>query len=251
MIDPWLYGGMTALAVLTGFIDAIAGGGGLIMLPALITAGLPPLAVLGTNKVQSMCGTGMAAWRFRKAGLVNFRPHRWTIACVFAGAVAGALTVGTLNPRALALVVPALLLAAALYTLLSPRMHDEDAPPRLSERGYRPVGAGIGFYDGFFGPGAGQFYALSLVSLRGLGLTRATALTKPLNVTSNLASAVVFALGGQVWWGLGLCMAAGAMTGAWLGAHTASRHGARLIRPLLVIASVALTGRLVWQWFSA
>jgi uncharacterized membrane protein YfcA len=109
---------------------------------------------------------------------------------------------------------------------------------------------GIGFYDGFFGPGAGQFYAATLVGLRGLGLTRATGLTKPLNVTSNLASLIVFALGGHVLWLLGLCMGAGAMLGAWIGSHFATRFGARLIRPLLIIVSLGLTGRLVWQWFA-
>ena len=114
-------------------------------------------------------------------------------------------------PRVLALVIPALLVAVALYFLLSPRMTDEDAHQRLSQAGYAPVAAAIGAYDGFFGPGTGSFFTASLVALRGLGLTRATALTKLLNLTSNVASVLLFALGGQMWWLLGLCMAAGAM----------------------------------------
>jgi len=249
-LEPWLYAALTATAVLTGFIDAIAGGGGLIMLPALIYAGLPPHTVLGTNKLQSMCGTGTALFNFRRAGLIAIRPNLWTVAVVFVGAVAGALTIQRFSADVLRLVVPLLLMAVALYTVLSPRMDDHDRESRLGEPGYRPVGGAIGYYDGFFGPGAGQFYATTLVALRGLGLTRATALTKLLNVTSNIASVIVFAAGGQVLWLLGLCMAAGAMTGSWIGSHTAARFGARVIRPLLVTASLALTAKLVWDWFT-
>lgn len=246
----WLYPALTALAALTGFVDAIAGGGGLLMMPALLTTGLPPLVVLGTNKVQSMCGTSMAAWRFRKAGLFSLRANLPGVAAAFAGASAGALLIQRLDAQVLRLIVPLLLIAVALYTVLSPRMTDADRYPRLTERGYLPVAGGIAFYDGFFGPGAGQFYATTLVALRGLGLTRATALTKLLNVTSNVASAIVFAAGGHVLWLLGVCMGAGAMAGAWLRAHFATRFGARLIRPLLVVVSLGLTGRLVWGWFA-
>lgn len=250
MIDPWLYPVLSGVAVLTGFVDAIAGGGGLIMVPALLYAGLPPHIVLGTNKAQSMCGTAMATWRYRKAGLFRISPNKPAMAAVFAGAVAGALVIQRLDSRILALVVPLLLIAVALYTLLSRRMSDEDSHARLSERGYLPLGGAIGFYDGFFGPGTGQFFAATLVGLRGLGLTRATGLTKLFNLTSNFASLIVFALGGQVVWLLAASMAAGSILGAWLGAHSATRLGARLIRPLMVAASLGLTGRLVWGWFA-
>lgn len=250
MIEPWLYPALTAVAVVTGFVDAIAGGGGLIMMPALIYAGLPPHVVLGTNKVQSMFGTAIATYNFRSAGLFQVRPNLGTVAVVFAGAAGGALVVRQFDAKVLSLVVPLLLMAAALYTVLSPRMDDDDTHGHLSQRGYMPVAGGIGFYDGFFGPGTGQFFATSLVGLRGLGLTRATGLTKLFNLTSNIASVLVFALGGQVLWLLGLSMAAGSMTGAWLGSRTAMRHGARLIRPLLVTVSLCLTARLVWGYFA-
>lgn len=250
MIEPWMYAALTATAVFTGFVDAIAGGGGLIMLPALIFAGLPPHAVLGTNKLQSMCGTMMATWRYHRAGLFKVRPNLWLVAFTFAGAIAGAMVIQRFEARVLSLVVPLLLMAVALYTLLSPRMDDNDNPAVIGKRGYLPVAAGIGFYDGFFGPGTGQFFAASLVGLRGMGLTRATGLTKLLNLTSNIASVIVFALGGQVVWLLGLCMALGSITGAWLGAHSATRFGAKLIRPLMVTASLGLTGKLIWGWFA-
>lgn len=250
MIAPWLYPALTATAVVTGFIDAVAGGGGLIMLPALLYAGLPPHVVLGTNKVQSMCGTAMATWRYRRAGLFRIGPNKPLVIATFLGALAGSLVIRQFDAHVLSLVVPVLLMAVSLYTVLSPRMDDSDSHSYLGERGYLPVATGIGFYDGFFGPGAGQFYATTLVGLRGFGLTRATGVTKLMNVSSNIASVIVFALGGQVLWLLGLCMAAGAMAGAWIGSHTATRLGARLIRPLLVVVSLALTTKLIWGWFA-
>lgn len=250
MIEPWLYVALTAVAVVTGFVDAVAGGGGLIMMPTLLFAGLPPHLALGTNKVQSACGTTMATWRYRRAGLFRIGPNKALIAVVFAGALGGALTIQRIDGRVLGLVVPVLLLAVAAYTVFSPKMEDHEGDPRIGEPAYRPLAGAIGFYDGFFGPGTGSFFAVSLVGLRGMGLTRATGLTKLLNLTSNIASIVVFALGGQIIWLLGLCMGLGSMTGAWLGAHTATRFGARLIRPLLVTASLALTAKLIWSWFA-
>ena len=129
-------------------------------------------------------------------------------------------------------------------------MTDEDAHHRVSSNGYAPIGGAIGFYDGFFGPGTGTFLTTSLVGLRGYGLTKATALTKLFNFTSNVASVLLFALGGHLFWLLGLCMAAGAMAGGWFGSHSALRFGAKLIRPLLVAISLALTGRLLWTYFA-
>lgn len=251
MIEPWVYAALTATAVLTGFIDAIAGGGGLIMMPALLSAGVPPINALATNKLQSMFGTAIAYRNYARKGLVDWRANLLTILLVFAGASIGVIVVQSIDTRALSLVIPLLLMAVSVYVLLSPRMSDEDAHQRVSAKGYAPVGAAIGAYDGFFGPGTGSFFTASLVGLRGLGLTRATALTKLLNLTSNIASVLLFAIGGQMFWLLGLCMAIGAMAGGWIGSHSAIRFGARLIRPLLVTLSLALTARLLWGYFAA
>lgn len=130
-------------------------------------------------------------------------------------------------------------------------MTDHDAHERLSRPGYAPVGTAIGFYDGFFGPGAGTLCTTTLVALRGAGLTRATALAKMFNLASASASLVMFAFAGQIYWLLGLCMALGAMAGGWLGSHSALRFGARLIRPRLVAISLALTARRLWGYFVA
>ena len=250
MIDPWIYPALTATAVLTGFIDAIAGGGGLIMLPALLFAGVSPIQALATNKLQSVFGTSVATRNYARAGLVNWHEHKTTILLVFGGATLGVLLVQSIQTRLLDLIIPLLLVAVSLYVLISPRMTDEDAHHRLTARAYAPVVGLIGFYDGFFGPGTGTFFSTSLVALRGYGLTRATGLTKLLNLTSNIASVLFFALGGKMLWLLGLCMAAGAMTGGWLGSHSAIRFGARLIRPLLVVISLGLTARLLWGYFA-
>ena len=250
MIDPWIYPALTATAVLTGFIDAIAGGGGLIMLPALLFAGVSPIQALATNKLQSVFGTSVATRNYARAGLVNWHEHKTTILLVFGGATLGVLLVQSIQTRLLDLIIPLLLVAVSLYVLISPRMTDEDAHHRLTARAYAPVGGLIGFYDGFFGPGTGTFFSTSLVALRGYGLTRATGLTKLLNLTSNIASVLFFALGGKMLWLLGLCMAAGAMTGGWLGSHSAIRFGARLIWPLLVVISLGLTARLLWGYFA-
>ena len=250
MIDPWLYPVLTAVAVLTGFIDSIAGGGGLIMMPALLFAGVPPINALATNKLQSMFGTATAFFNYARKGLVDWRSNWLSVAMIFLAAGIGAIVVQSVSAKALALVIPLLLLAVAAYVLVSPRMNDEEAHERIGARGYSPIGAAIGFYDGFFGPGTGSFFTTTLVGLRGLGLTRATALTKLFNLTSNVAAVLLFAIGGKMFWLLGFSMAAGAMLGGWIGSHTAMRFGAKVIRPLLVILSLGLTTRLLWSYFA-
>ena len=250
MLEPWAYAALTIVAAIAGFVDSMAGGGGLIVIPTLLFAGVPPLYALGTNKLQSVFGTAIALRNYWRSGLVEWRPNRISVLVAFAGAVAGALVVQSINTTVLQLIVPLLLVASALYVLLSPRMTDDDAHHRVTSNGYAPIGAAIGFYDGFFGPGAGTFYTTTLVALRGYGLTKATALAKLVNVASAIASLTLFALGGHLAWLLGLCMAAGAMAGGWLGSHSALRFGAKLIRPLLVTISLALTARLLWGYFA-
>ena len=249
MIEPWLYPALTATAVLTGFIDSIAGGGGLIMMPALLFAGVPPINALATNKLQSMFGTATACVNYARKGLIDWRSNWLSIVLIFLAAATGVIVVQSVDAKALALAIPLLLLAVAFYVLVSPRMSDEDAHERIGAKTYSPIGAAIGFYDGFFGPGTGSFFTTSLVALRGLGLTRATALTKLFNLTSNVAAVLLFAIGGKMFWLLGLSMAAGAMLGGWIGSHTAMRFGAKVIRPLLVILSLGLTARLLWSYF--
>jgi uncharacterized membrane protein YfcA len=233
------------VAVAAGFVDAIAGGGGLLTVPALLAAGLPPVAAIATNKVQSCCGTAAATFNFWRAGRIDFSLLRWPLVGAFAGSAAGGMLLMVADPAFLALLLPLLLASVAAYFLFGPRASDEDVHARLTPAAFSLVAAAVGFYDGFFGPGAGSFYALGLVTLMGMGLTRATAHTKALNFTSNLVSVVVFGLGGQAVWGLGLLMAVGQVGGGWLGSHTAMRFGPRVIRPLLVIVCLAMVAKLL------
>ncbi len=242
---------MFAVAIFTGFVDSIAGGGGLVMMPALLATGMPPHLALGTNKLQSVFGTSMACRTYWRGGMVQVRENLPLVAIAFVGSVSGAILVQLLAPKVLNYVVPIFLLALAAYVILSPRMTDEDAQQRLTRRGYAPVAGSIGLYDGFFGPGTGQFFTASLVGLRGQGLTRATANTKLFNATTNWAAVAVFALGGKMVWLLGFTMAAGAMLGGFIGSRFAMKHGARIIRPLMIIACLGLTGRLVLGWFTS
>lgn len=249
-IDLWIIVGLGLLTVLTGMIDAVAGGGGLLLMPSMLFAGIPPDMALGVNKVQSLGGTSTAFRNYARAGLVHWRSEKWLALIVFVTAGIGTILVQFVSIAALKLIVPLLLGAVAIYIVLSPRMDDTPHPPLLSRILYAPASAVIGLYDGFFGPGAGSFFTASLVGLRGEGLTRATALSKLFNMVSNIASVIFFALGGKVIWTLALVMACGAIVGSWIGSHMAMRHGARLIRPLLVTLSLLLTAKLLYDWYA-
>ena len=241
------YAILTLVAFIAGFIDAIAGGGGLLTVPAMLSAGIPPIATLATNKLQSSFSSATAALNFTRKGMIDWRGYWPQVVAILILSATGAWTVKSIRGDILHLIVPVLLIAVAAYVLFSPRMTDHDAHERLGKAGYLPVGGAIGFYDGFFGPGTGSFFATSLVSLRGMGLTRATAHTKAFNFASNVGSLSVFLIGGNALILLGLCMAIGSTSGAWTGSHTAIRFGARIIRPVLVTVSLALTAKLVWE----
>ncbi len=245
--EMWLLLVLFGVAIVTGFIDSIAGGGGLIMMPALLAAGLPPHMAIGTNKLQSVFGTSTACWSYWRGGLVEIRRNLPLVALVFTGSAIGAVAIQQVSSQMLSYIAPFFLLALAGYVIFSPRMTDADAEERVTRRGYAPVAGGISFYDGFFGPGTGQFFTATLVGLRGYGLTRATANTKLLNATTNWAAVIMFAIGGKMVWLLGLTMAIGAMLGGFLGSRFAMRHGARIIRPLMIAASLGLTGKLIWD----
>lgn len=232
-------------AALAGFIDAIAGGGGLISIPALLAAGVPPVSALATNKLQSMFSVATACARFARTGLIDFRRYGATAALVFLCAALGGIAIQFVPTRVLTYVMPVLILLVVGYVLFSPRMSDIDSHERLGRGGYAPIAGAIGFYDGLFGPGAGSFYATSLVALRGMGLKRAVANTKLFNFMSNVAAFIMFAIGGHMLWAAGLLMAVCGIAGAWIGSHFAIRFGARLIRPLLVVMSLGLTAKMV------
>lgn len=236
---------LIVVAFLAGSIDALAGGGGLLTIPALLTAGVPPVAALATNKLQSCIGTGSAVLAFMRAGRVDLRAFALPALSAFLGSMLGATAVQHIDPSFLAAFVPLLLIAMGVYYLLSPNMSDSDRHARLGRWGLAAVCAGIGFYDGFFGPGTGSFLTTALVALGGLGLVRAIANTKFLNFATNVAALLAMIAGGKVLWLLGLSMAAANVGGNQVGAWFAIRFGGWGVRPLLVIMSLALTVKLL------
>jgi hypothetical protein len=247
MLDPLILVALAGAGLLAGFVDAIAGGGGMIALPALLAAGVPPVAALATNKLQSVIGTAAAATTYWRKGFVSLKTLAFAIACTSAAAFAGAFVVKQVDTSLLQVAVPVALVAIALYFLFAPRLTDEDRHARLRFAVFVPVmGAIIGFYDGIFGPGTGSFLTIGFVALFGLGVTRASGHTKALNLASNLGALALFIPSGDVVWIAAGAMAAGQLIGGYLGALTGIRFGARLIRPLVVIISLILAGKLLF-----
>lgn len=246
-LELWQYPLLFLVGLVAGTVDAIAGGGGLITVPALLNLGLPVPLALGTNKFQSSFGSVSATVHFVRTGVVDLRRCRLGIALTVVGAVAGALTVQRIDADLLRQVVPWLLAAILLYTWLRPAVGTHDHPPRLAESGFF-IGAGLvlGFYDGFFGPGTGSFWTIALVICLGYNLTRATGVTKVMNATSNLASLALFASAGLVHLGAGLAMAAGQLLGGRLGAGLVVTRGARFIRPVFLTMVSLTLARLLW-----
>lgn len=247
-MDLSLIAGLVAAAVAAGFVDSIAGGGGLITVPVLMLAGMTPEQALATNKLQGSFGAATAAVSYGRSELVDLRRQLPTAALAFAAGGAGAALVTALPTEVLRLALPVVLIGIALFFALKPGLNDLDRAARLSPAlfGLTLVPA-IGFYDGLIGPGAGAFYMLGFVMLAGHGVLRATAHTKLLNFASNLGGLAVFAFSGHPVWLLGLLMGAGQILGAALGARLALRSGARIIKPLLVVTSTVLAARLLWQ----
>lgn len=237
---------LTLVATLAGFIDAIAGGGGLITLPALLMAGVPPASAIATNKLQGTFGVAAASVNYWRAGEVALAPLRGAILATAVGAALGAVAVSHLESAFLRPVMPWALLAAAAYFAASPYLRDHSPRAALSPIAFALAAAApVGLYDGFFGPGAGSLYALGFLALGSVGLMAATARAKVLNLTSNVVSLGVFLLAGHVNFAVGLPMALGQAIGAWIGSHTAMRHGGAIIRPLLVITTTAAACKLL------
>lgn len=243
-IDLSTLAALAAVALVAGCMDAIAGGGGLLTVPALVFAGLDPRSVLATNKLQGSFGTGSATAAFSRAGHLSVAAWPFALAAA-AGSVVGALTLDHVPQRAVSVALPFVLLGVALYFALSPRFSDGDRHHLMSRPAFLatlvPL---VGFYDGVFGPGAGSFYMAGLVAVLGFGVVKATAHTKLCNVASNLAGLATLALGGHVIWTLGLVMGAASFLGAQIGARLAMRHGARLVKPLIVTISLVLAAKL-------
>lgn len=243
----WTYPLLFVAGLFAGLVDTVAGGGGIISLPILLNLGMPVPLALGTNKFQACFGSVSATFHFARQGLIDWRTCRLGIAMTATGAVAGALAVHLIDNRILSQIMPWLLGAIVVYSIVRPQAGSSDHPPRMSPaRFFVLFGLGLGFYDGFFGPGTGSFWTIALVAVQGFNFVRATACTKLMNATSNVAGLAWFAATGQVDYGAGAVMGAGQLVGAKLGSGLVVKKGARFIRPIFLTMVVLTVLRLVY-----
>lgn len=234
-----------------GFMDAIAGGGGLLTIPAYLFAGIPPAFALGTNKFVMTSGITVSVARYILDRRVVWPVALVGIPCSLIGAAYGAHTVATLSQDYVRSAILIFLPLAALLTLFRPRT--ETAPPQLHWRSARLwiliplLSVAIGWYDGFFGPGTGSLLMIALHGLAGLSLLQSAAVSRILNLTSNASALVAFVVYQKVIYALALPLAVASIAGYYCGSHYAIRNGERLIRPMLLLAIALLMIFVAWE----
>ncbi len=233
-----------------GFVDSIAGGGGIVALPVLLASGMPPHFALGTNKLQSSFGSFTASLNYINKGLVSLKEMIFGVICTFIGASIGTYSILLIKADFLNKIIPIMLICIFLYTLFSPKMGEIDKHSLIKPNlFYFIFGLLLGFYDGFFGPGTGNFWTIALVALMGLNLKSATARTKILNFTSNIVSVGVFVMGGKVFWIVGLLMAVGQVLGAFLGSTLVVKKEIKFIKTFFLIVVGATIIKLIYTTY--
>jgi len=246
-LPAWAYPVLFATGLVAGTVDAIAGGGGLITLPVLLGLGVPAPLAIATNKLQGALGSGSATWSFARRGAVDLRECKAGIVLTMVGALGGAYAVRRLDPQFLGALIPWLLAAIVLYMFFRPQLGETSRRRRLSAMVFYPVfGLGLGFYDGFFGPGVGSFWTIAFVTMLGQDFVHAAAHTKVMNFASNVASLVLFAVAGSVLWAPGLAMGAGQLIGGRFGAHLTLTRGARFVRPIFLVMAGLVALKLIY-----
>lgn len=236
------------VAVIAGFIDAIAGGGGLLTIPALMSVGIPPAIALGTNKLQACGGSFSSSLYFIRKKAVNLKKISLLVVMTFIGSAAGTIFVQSIDVEFLKTLLPFLVLIIGLYFLFSPTVGDEDRRQRISFPMFAfTASVALGFYDGMFGPGTGSFITVAFILLLGFNLPKAVAHAKILNFASNFASLIFFALGDAIIWKVGLIMMVGQFIGGTLGAKMVMTKGKKLVRPMLVTMSFIMVAKMLYE----
>lgn len=235
--------------IFAGFIDALAGGGGLITVPALLIAGVPPLQAIATNKLQGVAGTLTSSITVYKKKIVTKQDVFQLFFASLFGAAFGAVVLLFLDAEKLQIIIPITLVSIALYFIFSPKIDDNvKRQPKISFKLYKYIVVPIiGFYDGILGPGTGSFFATAGVALRGQNLIKSTSIAKFLNLASNMASLVVFIFSGDVVWLIGGVMIIGQILGGYLGSIAIVNGGTRFIRPLIIVMCFAMTGKYIYS----
>ena len=237
---------LTFVAFFAGLFSAVAGAGGMITLPVLMWAGLPPINAMATNKVQSAIGTLSSTINFFRSGYINFKTLWPGLITALIGAMLGVFCFRLLGNDELKSVLPILLIAASIYFLFSPKVSDKDSKAKLTSNQFNLwIGLGMGFYGGFFGPAMATFFAMAFIGLLGYNSRKATAHTKPLVLVINSSSAVVFIIAGDVYWTLAIYMAMAQFVGARIGSSLVISRGSKIIRPALILASLAIAVQLL------
>ena len=246
---------LVALASLfAGCVDAIVGGGGLILVPALfgMYPGAAPATLLGTNKGSGIWGTAWATWQFSRRVQMPWGAMLPAAGAAFAGSVAGAWALTLASPELLRKALPFVLVAVLAYTLARKDLGRHHAP-RLAGGAQTllacAIGAVIGFYDGFFGPGTGSFFVFLFVRLLGFDFLNASASAKLLNTATNAAALLLLAGRGHVWWHVAAVLAVANVAGSLIGTLLALRHGAGFVRVAFIVVVAALIAKTGWDAF--
>lgn len=223
-------------AFLAGYIDTLVGGGGLITIPALMAAGMPPITALGTNKLQAVAGSGTASLTLLLHRKVAFKDVKWLMLSAFIGSLLGAVLVQFINADILSVIIPIVIVIIALYFIFSAQHSISERPPLLTKKTYglsaTPI---IGVYDGMFGPGTGSFFVWAGVALRGQPIVLSTMIAKTLNFATNVAALIVFILFGKIAWTVGLSMMLGQAVGARLGTRSLMSVNPNILRYFVII----------------
>ncbi|CAG9168435.1 putative membrane transporter protein YfcA [Cupriavidus pinatubonensis] len=245
---------LAVAAFLAGLIDAVAGGGGLVQIPALFSAfpGMSPATLLGTNKVASVAGTANAAIRYGRNVRIYWAATAPAVVAAFVFSIAGAWALTMIPAEPLRKALPFVLVALLAYTVAKKDLGTEHAPSLTGTRervAALLAGAAIGFYDGVFGPGTGSFLMIVFVRVFGYDFLHASASTKVVNLATNLAAVLLLASKGHIWWQLGLVMAVANVAGSQVGSRLALRHGSGFVRKVFIVVVSALILKTAWDAF--
>jgi len=248
-LELWLI--LCSVAFLAGLIDSIAGGGGMLTVPALLTTGLPPHVALGTNKLAASFGSFTASVTFYRKNLFN--PHYWRLSIIFTavGAVIGTITVSYLSVTFLEKYIPVLIIITAFYTMISKTITTESISLPFINRRLKTKqmlqGVILGFYDGFAGPGTGAFWTASSSILYKINILLSSGLARSTNFVSNFCSLLTFFYLGYVNIAIGISMGIFIMIGAAIGANWAIKLGSKFIRPIFICVVILMSANLAYH----